>query len=339
MNKFTLIAFLALALGLFYPPSDAAAQSASGGVGGVIMTFDPENLFKENAQLMQAYKTFKEVQEISNYQKLISKTLGLKEDQIAFLRELGNIANTICNFKVPQFFFNADFNFRLPDFPTDPCDLALTFLPYDQDYFQTFMGNVNQGVNDPQKVYKAMRDPQKAKPVIREQLWLAPGETDTAKVLNMRKTREEVAQKHTQDMLVNATTAQAQMREAYQKIDGYAKTNPDTQIAQLTLISQQLAEMAKTDLAIMNAMAERNKSLAYANIKESQVTDPGGNEGRMQRTADGRLIMPEVAAKSFASLPDKSGQPVAAKDEKTVKPLSALERMGLPKLSALEKTE
>ena len=329
------LAFILIAM----PMAKVEAQTATAGVGGVIKTFDPENLFKENAQLAQAYKTFKEVQEISNYQKLISKTLGLKEDQIAFLRQLGNIANTICNFKVPQFFFNADFNFRLPDFPTDPCDLALTFLPYDQDYFQTFMGNVNNGINDPQKVYKAMRDPQKAQPVIREQLWLAPGETDTAKVLNMRQTRDVAAQKQSQDALVNATTAQAQTREAYQKIDGYAQTNPDTQIAQLTLISQQLADMAKTDLAIMNAMADQNKMLAYGYVKESPVTDPRGNEGRLQRTADGRLLMPEVAAKSFASMPNKSDQPVAAKDEKTIKPLSASERMGLPKLSALEKTE
>ncbi|TAH32320.1 MAG: hypothetical protein EYC62_09310 [Alphaproteobacteria bacterium] len=280
-KKFLAILGILFLGSIIFTPHQAHAQSGGAGGGGVIMNFDIENFLKENEQLYKAYQAVKELQDITNYQKLITKTLGLKEDQIAFLRTLGNIANTICNTRFPPFFFNFNFDFRLPDFPDDPCDIALTFLPYDTNYYTEFVGNINQTLNDPAKVHKVMRNPQKALSVMRESLWSDPNDKSIETQLGVRKRRQTKFQRDMQNMLTNSTTAQATAPDKIMIANEMTRTKPDTQIAQLTLLSEQIKEDADTNIKIMSLLADQNAALGMQALTQLPTDDPRGSDGRL----------------------------------------------------------
>ncbi len=281
IKRIAAILSIAFVFCVVFAPQTAKAQSGGAGGGGVIMNFDIENFLKENEQLYKAYQAVKELQDITNYQKLITKTLGLKEDQIAFLRTLGNIANTICNTRFPPFFFNFNFNFRLPDFPEDPCDIALTFLPYDTNYYSDFIGDINDTLNDPKKVHSAMRNPQKALSVMRESLWSSPDDKAIETQLGVRQRRQTMLQRDLQSVLTNATTAQASAPDQIMIISEMTKTKPDTQIAQLTLISEQIKEDSNINVKIMSLMADQNKVMALEALSSQPTADPRGADGRL----------------------------------------------------------
>lgn len=266
-------------------PTPLQAQGASAGGGGAIVNFDPKNFVKESEQLKKAYETYQKVQQITQYQKMISESLGAYPEVLAYYNLLGNLANTICNTRFPPFFFNSNFPFKLPDFPRDPCDIARTFLPFDTNYYSDAVVNVNDQLNDPKKIHQALTDPRKARSIMREMYFLSPAlARDVNAVLVLRAKREEGVKKQVSDNMAVAVSASANTPEKIITIQQFAETKPEKINLILTQMVAIQAENAKTSAQNMDLLARLVMKDALAETRNLDPVDPDGATGRLNCT-------------------------------------------------------